>query len=103
MASYKLATLALILALVGCVAHTCQASYGHPYPLSAPRKSTPPSAPALNYAYYYKTCKGAEKIVRDVVQAEIKRNRGIGAGLIRLFFHDCFVQVYKYSNPSITS
>jgi hypothetical protein len=103
MASHKLAALALLLALLGCVAHTCQASYGYPYPLSTPRKSTPPSAPGLSYAYYYKTCKGAEKIVRDVVQAEIKRNRGIGAGLIRLFFHDCFVQVYKYSNPSITS
>ncbi|KAM0884537.1 hypothetical protein ACQ4PT_030929 [Festuca glaucescens] len=92
MASEKLAALALLLALLGCVAHTCQASYGYPYPLSAPAKSTPPAAPALSYAYYYKTCKGAEKIVRDVVQAEIKRNRGIGAGLIRLFFHDCFVQ-----------
>jgi hypothetical protein len=88
----KLAALALLLALIGCVAHTCQASYGFPYPLSAPRQRTP-ATPALNYAHYYKTCKGAEKIVRDVVQEEIKRNRGIGAGLIRLFFHDCFVQV----------
>jgi peroxidase len=95
MASDKLAALALLLALLGCVAHTCQASYGYPYPSSAPKPSTPPpSAPKLNYAHYYKTCKGAEKIVRDVVQEEIKRNRGIGAGLIRLFFHDCFVQVY---------
>jgi peroxidase len=103
MASEKLAALALLLALFGCIAHTCQASYGYPYPLSAPAKSTPPAAPALSYAYYYKTCKGAEKIARDVVQAEIKRNRGIGAGLIRLFFHDCFVQVCKYTYPSITS
>jgi peroxidase len=89
----KLAASALMLALLGCVAHTCQAGYGYPYPVSAP-KSTPPAAPTLNYAHYYKTCKGAENIVRDVVQEEIKRNPGIGAGLIRLFFHDCFVQVY---------
>ncbi|KAM0837536.1 hypothetical protein ACQ4PT_061571 [Festuca glaucescens] len=92
MASEKLAALALLLALLGCVARTCQASYGFPYPLSVSRQSTPPAAPKLNYAHYYKTCKGAEKIMRDVVQEEIKRNRGIGAGLIRLFFHDCFVQ-----------
>jgi hypothetical protein len=39
--------------------------------------------------------------VRDVVQAEIKRNRGIGAGLIRLFFHDCFVQVYIFISKQI--
>jgi peroxidase len=90
----KLAALALLLAFFGCVAHTGQASYGYPYPLSAPKQSSPPAAPRLNYAHYYKTCKGAEKIVRDVVQEEIKRKRDIGAGLIRLFFHDCFVQVY---------
>ncbi|XP_047051063.1 peroxidase 2-like [Lolium rigidum] len=88
----KLAALALLVALLGCVAHTCQAGYGFPYPSSAPKKSSSPAAPTLNYAHYYRTCKGAEKIVRDVVQEEIKRNRDIGAGLIRLFFHDCFVQ-----------
>jgi peroxidase len=90
----KLAALALLVALLGCVAHTCQAGYGFPYPLSSPKKSSSLVAPMLSYAHYYKTCKGAEKIVRNVVQEEFKRNRGIGAGLIRLFFHDCFVQVY---------
>ena len=78
----RLAALALLLALLGCVAQTCQAR---------PRS---PAGPLLNYDHYRKTCKGAEKIVRQVVREEIKRNRGIGAGLIRLFFHDCFVQVY---------
>jgi peroxidase len=91
----KLAALALLVALLGCVAHTCQAGYGFPYPSSAPKKSSSPAAPTLNYAHYYRTCKGAEKIVRDVVQEEIKRNRGIGAGLIRLFFHDCMA-IYIY-------
>ncbi|KAF8774916.1 hypothetical protein HU200_005161 [Digitaria exilis] len=37
-------------------------------------------------------CPGAEAIVRKVVEKAIGFKRGIGAGLIRLFFHDCFVQ-----------
>ncbi|CAM0907010.1 unnamed protein product [Alopecurus aequalis] len=82
MASDRVAALALLLALLGCVASTCQASHG----------AAPPAAGALKYDYYHKTCKGAEKIVRDVVKAEIRRYPGIGAALIRLFFHDCFVQ-----------
>ena len=80
MASDRLAALALLLALLGCVAHTCQASYG-------------PSAPRLRVGYYKKTCPGAEYIVKTVVEKALKSKPGLGAGIIRLAFHDCFVQV----------
>lgn len=57
--------------------------------------STVPAAEShkLRVGYYKhkKTCPEAENIVRYVVQNALKEYPGIGAGLIRLLFHDCFV------------
>lgn len=47
----------------------------------------------LKVGYYEKTCKDVEKIVNSIVVNSIKDNRGKGAGLVRLLFHDCFVRV----------
>ncbi|KAI5008351.1 hypothetical protein ZWY2020_009399 [Hordeum vulgare] len=93
----KLASLALLLALLGCLGRTCQASHGFPYPLLPffPVRILPFSVPSLTCGHYPKVkyaCDDAEKIVRDIVEEEVYRDRGIGAGLIRLFFHDCFVR-----------
>ncbi|XBI89885.1 hypothetical protein VPH35_027632 [Triticum aestivum] len=101
----KLAALAMV-ALLGCVARTCHASGygGYPSPgtpssypppppsTTPPSPSPPPAAPALAIRHYYKTCYKAEEIVRDSVRKAVYANRGMGAGLIRLFFHDCFVR-----------
>ncbi|XP_062209259.1 peroxidase 2-like [Phragmites australis] len=46
----------------------------------------------LEVGYYKKTCPRVEAIVRDEVKKFVYKNAGIGAGLIRLVFHDCFVQ-----------
>ncbi|TVU37649.1 hypothetical protein EJB05_10975, partial [Eragrostis curvula] len=98
----KLAVLTL-LALLGSV--SCQSSYGgygggSPTPIPPPPTAYPPTSPSpptpsppptagLRVGYYDDKCPGAEAIVRDAVRVA---DAGIKAGLVRLFFHDCFVQ-----------
>lgn len=50
----------------------------------------------LEVGYYNRKCPKAEYIVRAVVGKAIYQNPGIGAGIIRMAFHDCFVQVRTY-------
>ncbi|GJM99780.1 hypothetical protein PR202_ga16913 [Eleusine coracana subsp. coracana] len=45
----------------------------------------------LQVGFYSRTCPEAENVVRDVVNSEVAANRSIAPGLIRLFFHDCFI------------
>ncbi|RLM56115.1 peroxidase 5 [Panicum miliaceum] len=45
----------------------------------------------LEVGFYGQSCPDAEGAIRNVVNNEISMNRGIAPGLIRLFFHDCFI------------
>ncbi|CAM6119914.1 unnamed protein product [Calypogeia fissa] len=42
--------------------------------------------------YYAETCPDLEKTVNDVFQAALAKDPRIGASLLRMHFHDCFVQ-----------
>ena len=47
----------------------------------------------LRVGFYDHSCPEAEQVIRDVVEAEVGMNRSIAPGLIRIFFHDCFITV----------
>ncbi|MED6223718.1 Cationic peroxidase 2 [Stylosanthes scabra] len=42
--------------------------------------------------FYSSTCPGAESIVRSTVQSHLNSDLSLAAGLLRMHFHDCFVQ-----------
>lgn len=52
----------------------------------------PPVAKGLSWTFYDKSCPKLESIVRKQIQNALKKDIGLAAGLIRIHFHDCFVQ-----------
>lgn len=47
----------------------------------------------LQYDFYRESCPNAENIVRSSVANIYSHHHDISASLLRLFFHDCFIQV----------
>ncbi|KAI3979943.1 hypothetical protein MKX01_042597 [Papaver californicum] len=47
---------------------------------------------ALNLKFYKHTCPNAEKIIKAVVDEHAKVNPFLGAMLLRIHYHDCFVR-----------
>lgn len=47
----------------------------------------------LKTGFYSSTCPKVEDIVRSTVEAHFKQDPSVASGLLRLHFHDCFVQV----------
>ncbi|KAJ6807005.1 peroxidase 11-like [Iris pallida] len=46
----------------------------------------------LSLDYYSKTCPDAQKVVRTEMECAVKENPRNAAAILRLHFHDCFVQ-----------
>lgn len=47
----------------------------------------------LSWSFYQSSCPQLESIIRKRLEKQIKDDVGQAAGLLRLHFHDCFVQV----------
>ena len=51
------------------------------------------SSAQLSSSFYSSSCPGLYSAVKSVVQSAIAREKRMAASIVRLFFHDCFVQV----------
>lgn len=51
----------------------------------------------LNTNYYAQTCPNVESIVRNVVNQKLQQTFVTIPAVLRLFFHDCFVEVPTFS------
>ena len=52
----------------------------------------------LSVSYYDKTCPRAQHIVQAVMASRVAADQAMAPAVLRLFFHDCFVNV----RPNIT-
>ena len=68
-------------------------SYG---PKSKTSECPVPVVPGLSYTYYDDTCPFVQSIIGEYLYEVFQSDITQAAGLLRLHFHDCFVQVYNY-------
>jgi hypothetical protein len=50
----------------------------------------------LEIGFYHDKCPQAESVVKGVMEYAISKNPGNGAAMIRMLFHDCFVEVLNF-------
>lgn len=50
--------------------------------------------------FYERSCPQLQQIVKSVVAKAVAKEARMAASLLRLSFHDCFVQVYIYTPPN---
>ena len=60
-------------------------------------------ANGLSMNYYVFSCPFAEAIVRNTVTSALKSDPTLAAGLVRMHFHDCWIQVIAFFFFSLLS
>ncbi|PKI78449.1 hypothetical protein CRG98_001161 [Punica granatum] len=66
-----------------------------------PSDDDPTDRGGLEYDYYRESCPQAERIVREMVQEFYRVRPRVIPSLLRLAFHDCFIEVGAHSVGSI--
>ena len=66
-------------------------------PSPAPSASSNDDISGLRYNFYSETCPQTESIVRITMARFYSKQSNISAAILRLFFHDCFIQVIRTS------
>ncbi|XP_052141153.1 cationic peroxidase SPC4-like [Oryza glaberrima] len=92
MASRRSAASPAMAAAAAAVVAVCLLVCSAPAAAAAKKPSYPPVAKGLSFDHYKKSCPQAEAIVFNFLHDAIARDVGLAAALIRLHFHDCFVQ-----------
>jgi peroxidase len=80
------------LLLVAAALLVLMTSGGSSVATAARSSSAPPLAKGLSFEFYRAKCPQAESIVFGYLQDAIHRDVGLAAALLRIHFHDCFVQ-----------
>ncbi|XP_078149126.1 cationic peroxidase SPC4-like [Carex rostrata] len=65
---------------------------GIPFAVNADSFPYPPVETGLSFNFYQSTCPQLELIIRNYLWNAFRTDIGLAAGLLRLHFHDCFVQ-----------
>lgn len=60
--------------------------------VSSAGKGSPPISPGLAWDFYKSSCPKVENLVRSELKKALKKDIGLAAALLRIHFHDCFVQ-----------
>nr|ACN25040.1 peroxidase [Doritis pulcherrima x Phalaenopsis hybrid cultivar] len=61
-------------------------------PPPALSQSLPPIVNGLSFSFYKSSCPELDSIVRKFLKQQFKKDIGLAAALLRVHFHDCFVQ-----------
>ncbi|RWW15264.1 hypothetical protein GW17_00020909 [Ensete ventricosum] len=73
-----------LLFVLSCIAFVSSSSDAYVYP---------PLVEGLSFTFYKSTCPNLESIVRSYLKQLFQSDISVASGLLRLHFHDCFVQV----------
>ena len=54
------------------------------------------STEGLTVGFYNKICPGAEAAITNAVKSKFNTDKSVVPGILRLYFHDCFVRVRNF-------